>query len=171
MDKIKLTREIGEVSFNFTLNSSDRNLGYIIDTTENKLTTTLDRTNVRYLGNSRLDECKSFDINNPYVVGVNGVTNIKDDIITYKLDDITFKTNIKTNETFCEITTNTDMYVDTVYVREYVGFKNKPLVSDVTINRGNQNIMENFFRLKTVTTLKDFNETGFGFYEVYNQTI
>lgn len=171
MKRFKITRDLGVDSILIPISIKSRDLGFISNPPVPNNKTKTYKTLIKYIGNSRLDECKSFNINEPYIVGVNGVKNINDNIITYTINDITYTTNIDNNETNIVLTTENNIYEGTNYSRETIGLSEEPVSEDLFVERGTLNIMENFFRLKNIKKLNDFNETGFGFYRIYNQTI
>jgi len=51
------------------------------------------------LTSSKLEEVRTYNLNEPYKVGVKGVTNITNDFIEYKINDIEYKTYINNSVT------------------------------------------------------------------------
>ena len=58
---------------------------------------------------SRLDEVRTYNQDEPFIIGINGVDEITNNYITYHIDGINYKTNINTNETTFEVGIRTNI--------------------------------------------------------------
>jgi len=112
---------------------------------------------------SKLEVIKTFNPDEPYKVGVNGVTYLDDDKIEYTIDSINYVTLFDIDET----TTFTSPLSDppTIFNDRVAVFDDSNPFSDkketesyINIDRNNYSVFEKLFKLSKVTKLSDFED-------------
>lgn len=113
--------------------------------------------------NNYLDLARTYDPNNPYVVGVNGVTAyVPDEYIEYNVDGIIFYRTLFDDDltTTFSCTGATINYDDTLIVGDESNSfaANSSIESFINIDRNNYSIFENFYKLSQINNLSDLDD-------------
>jgi len=123
-------------------------------------TTTLPPILVTGLTTSRLNEVKTYNINIPYKIGVNGVTNITTDFIEYTIDDIKYQTFLSDGLTTYQILKQQDVFQNqpVIWNADSVFVDIKKTLNAMVIERGNISVFEYFGRLNNCDSLSDMEQ-------------
>lgn len=111
--------------------------------------------------NSRLDEVRTYNKSQPYIVGVNGVTEVSDVQVSYAIDGILFTTNLSTGITGFAFgvagLTNANSESYAVVKDERDAYTTKtPTQNNIFIERNEMSIFNNIYKLSRVDSLDDF---------------
>jgi hypothetical protein len=116
------------------------------------------------LTKSRLDEVKTYDLNNPFKLNVNGVTKIERDATTndiiyvdYNIEGITYRTFISNNLTYYTVTKPTDEF-DTqrlINNSNSVFVDIKKTLNAMIIERSNVSVYNYFNKINNCQELDD----------------
>jgi hypothetical protein len=111
---------------------------------------------------SRLDEVRTYNKSQPYVVGVNGVSEVHDDEVSYVIDGIVFTTRLSTGETFYAFgvagLTNANSESYAVIKDERDDYTSKtPTQNNIFVERNEMSVFNNIYKLSRVDSLDDFN--------------
>lgn len=155
------------------LTQKTKNVGYLTDLSEDL---TLTKMNVTVTGetSNKLDMVRSWDYNETYKVGHNGVTEATGTYVSYKIDNINYTTYLNDLKTIFSFTTEREVYTKNNFVHEdlNLGKVDKVEVKDlVQIERQAISIIERVSRLRQVNTVEEFNNFGNSYYKINNQTI
>lgn len=110
---------------------------------------------------SRLDEVRTYNKAQPYVVGVNGVTEVSDDEVSYVIDGIVFTTQISSGDTFFAFgvagLTNANSESYAVVKDERDDYTTKtPTQNNIFVERNEMSVFNNIYKLSRVDSLDDF---------------
>lgn len=119
--------------------------------------TTLQSVLITGLTSSRLNQVKSYDKNQPYKVGVNGVTNITNEFIEYTIDDIKYRTFLSDGLTTYQLLKQQDVFQNqpVIWNADSVFVDIKKTLNAMVIDRGNISVFEYFGRLNSCDNLSD----------------
>jgi len=173
MEVIKKVTTVNNLSFNLFLTQNIKNLGLAEDLSEN---TTIQKITSTLTGNveSKLADVRSYDYNTPYIVGVNGVTKVTATSVQYVIADVTYETNLVTNETTFSIIKQDDNYIKNNFVRtdQNIGLADKVIAdNEIDIERSNISVIESFSKLQQIGTPDEIYGFGNNYYKVYDQTL
>lgn len=117
---------------------------------------------------NRLSEIKTFDLQQPYKIGINGVTNIiyttdgKYSIIYYTIDGITYITDVinKNITVYSYIARGIDSIVGDTFslIRSdrYINLYQKPNTkSYINVEREQLSVLDNHYRIKNIKNIGD----------------
>lgn len=171
MKIIKKETTLENLTFNIYLTQDIKNLGLSFDLNEDLNTTPVNKR-VSYVGVENLKAVRSFDFNTPYVVGVNGVTGVTEDEITYLIDGIKHTTNLTTNLTSKVVEYQQQVYTNNNFIRtdDAIGLIEKPVLDTIEIERNPIGIIETFGKLRQIKNVDEFSDFGNEFYEIFDQT-
>ena len=171
MKKIKYIRTNDNLIFNIILTQNSRSLG--LSSSEDISDNVLISNGVIYDTDSRLGEIISFDVDNPYIVGVNGVTSIKDNIIKYTINEDEYTTDLNTNKTKVIKKFKITNYKNkNIFYGNKIGLDNKvKSLNTVNIDRNNLSVIDKFSKLKNVSSVIDVELLDGTFYNIINQTV
>lgn len=171
MRKFKFTRTTENLVFILDLTHNSRTLGE--SSSEDNESHQYIANSFKYITESRLNEVMSFDINKPYIVGVNGVTRVTDEIVEYIISDDVYVTNLKTN-----ITEVVVKIVNKEYSNKNYFYDNKigvdgvlKSLDEITVERDTISVIDKFSKLKNVKSIVDVEQLGNGFYKIIDQTV
>ena len=119
--------------------------------------TTLPPILVTGLTTSRLNEVKTYNLNVPYKLGVNGVTNITNDFVEYTIDDIKYKTFLSDGLTIYEVLKQQDIFQNqpVIWNADSVFIDIKKTLNAMVIDRSNISVYEYFGRINNCDNLDD----------------
>lgn len=160
------------ISFTINLNQKYDNLGLMSDFSDD-LSSSSESILVTGITENKLSSVRSFDLNNPYEIGVNGVTNINGNIITYIIGDITYQTNIDNLTTSFSFISNDINYINNnfIYEENNIGDIDKPLIDNsIFIERSDISVIESFNKMKQITGVDDFVNFNNSFYNINDQS-
>lgn len=111
--------------------------------------------------NSRLDEVRTYNKSQPYIVGVNGVTEVSNVQVSYAIDGILFTTNLLTDVTEFAFgvagLTNANSENYAVVKDERDSYTTKtPTQNNIFIERNEMSVFNNIYKLSRVDSLDDF---------------
>ncbi len=164
----------GTVNFTINLIQEYDNLGYMTDFSDN-LTLNSGQTNViTGFTENKLNNIRSYDYSNPYKVGINGVTKVTDTQIFYTINEINYITNLSDLKTTFQLTKNNQDYISSNFMFEE---KNINLIdkmdidNSIFIERQNISIIENFSKIRQISSVTEIENFNNGFYKIFDQTI
>jgi len=137
---------------------------------------------------SRLSEVKTYDVDEPYIVGYKGVTNITYDtnnnpvLVEYTLDGIDYKTSIgqplfpdsdlffKTETVyFFQASGLTVTDINVIKKHAEMGLSEKPKIeSDIFIERQSTSVFERHLRMDEIDNLDELEDYRNGYYNIFN---
>lgn len=134
----------------------------------NEETSTQNRELITVTGtaNSRLNEIRSYDINRPYIEGLNGVLNVFDDLVVYQIDGITYRTVISSGVTTYTYQTEKSENINcNLLPSMFSDFVEKPRQTNViNINRNEQSVLDIHNRINTIKNFSELNSYGNNFF-------
>lgn len=108
---------------------------------------------------NRLEEIRSYNIQMPYIVGVNGVLSVEEDTVVYQLDGITYTTTIEdgtTTYSFGYVGLTQALNTHFFYRNEHdVFIDKKPTKSDIIMQRSEKSVFDPMLIMATVNSLDD----------------
>lgn len=125
---------------------------------------------------SYLDEVKTYDSENPYIIGVNGVINIVRDLTTleykkvdYIINNIQYTTDLVNNKTTYIFTGNTSSnYNDNFLIRKddiTININEKPRINNlINVERQELSVLDKLMKinmLKNIEDIDDLNDVNF----------
>ena len=140
----------------------------------------------------RLNQIKTFDKTQPYIVGINGVTNItyEDPLnpnltaplsIDYTIDGINYQTNLRQANPFSLKFFNsqtkyffissglTQQEINVIKDEVEMGISEPPKIeSEIFIDRQSSSVYEKHLRMDEITTLEQLEEYRNGYYTIFN---
>lgn len=172
MKKYKYRRTTENLVFTVDLSYKVRSLGEA--STEDNQEHYFKNNSMTYKTSDRSSEVLSFDINHPFIVGVNGVISLSDNILTYSIEGDIYRTNLISKET--EVTqkfvnkeyTNINYFYDEDKIGVDGILKN---IQEVVVERERISVMDKFSKLKNAKSTLDIEQIGNGFYKIIDQTI
>lgn len=173
MQIIRKKTTLENLSFNILLTQDIKNLGLMEDISTNMLTKE-QTTTIESIGSNKLLSVRSYDFTQPYKVGVNGVTGITGDTITYVIDGINHTTEKDTGDTIINLTKTDDIYYTSNFIRNEnrLGLSDKiDFVNDVDIERPNISVIENFSILQQINNPDELTGFSNNFYNVYDESL
>ena len=178
LKKIKINKNTitgSTLSLNLLLNSKTVGLDFYTDLSSN-LTISAQTTPVNLTGytDNKLNLVRSYDYNNPYVVGVNGVTEVDINYIKYIINGINYITNVNDLTTTFEFSTLRYYYTNSNYIGEedLINYVDKTQIdNEISIERQQTSVIENFSKLRQVSSTEDFTTFSNSFYTINNQTV
>lgn len=119
--------------------------------------TTLSNVLITGLTKSRLDEVKTYNPNQPYKVGVNGVTNVTIDFIEYAIGDIGYKTFLSDGLTTYQLIKQQDIFENqpVIWNADSVFIDIKKTLNAMIIDRGNISVYEYFNKMNNCNILDE----------------
>jgi hypothetical protein len=109
----------------------------------------------------RLEEVMTYNLNNPFVEGVNGVLTATPEYVVYVIDEVMYTTILDTKKTYYEIgmsgLTVENSIARFVIKREadvFIGKNNT--VDKIEIDRSEFSVFESMFRMSKIDSLDDF---------------
>lgn len=170
MERIKILKNGKTNNIKLQITSTDSNLGLFTEVGEEK---NIGSGNLTITGTttSKLESVKTFDYQNPYKIGVNGVTDITPTFTAYTINQINYVTDSSGKTTFSLIKPN-ENYVSTnnIFEEEYLKQAFLPnLDNQINIDRQNISVVEvigRFHLLKSVNSIDQYNNN---FFHVSNQ--
>lgn len=124
---------------------------------------------VKGVTTEKLEKVRSFDINQPYIVGVNGVISIVGSIVKYSIDGIIYETNLTNLATTFQFTTErVESEAAFILEAQNEGIVERLLVEgEIDIVRQKVSVIEAVSKLQQISDpdmIKSFNN---GYYKVY----
>jgi hypothetical protein len=109
---------------------------------------------------SRLEEVRSYNLNIPYKVGVNGVTVVNTDFIEYTIDNISYKTFLADNLTIFTAKKNQQIldYQPLIWNADSVFIDIKKTLNAMVIERGNISVYDFLNKINNCDELDDLLE-------------
>lgn len=110
---------------------------------------------------SRLDEVRTYNKATPYVIGVNGVTEVSKKEVSYTIDGIVFTTQLLSGDTIFAFgvagltNANSESYAVVKDERDDYTTKN-PTQNNIFIERNEMSVFNNIYKLSRVDSLDDF---------------
>jgi hypothetical protein len=109
----------------------------------------------------RLEEVMTYNLNNPFIEGVNGVLSATSEYVVYVIDEVVYTTILDTKKTFYEIGMNglnpENSIARFVIKREadvFIGKNNT--IDKIEIDRSEFSVFESLFRIAKIDSLDDF---------------
>lgn len=171
MKIIKTETTLENLTFNVILTQDLKNLGLALDVNEDS-TTIKQAHSLKYKGESKLDKVRSYDFNEPYILGVNGVFYMEGDIIKYHVDGVEYETNLVTDETNIIVNYTDESPENNNFIRvdDMLGLVDKPTYNSIDIEREQFSVIESFGKLQQIRNLNEFESFGNEYYTVHNQS-
>lgn len=140
----------------------------------------------------RLNEIKTFDKTQPYIVGINGITNItyedpsNPDLVNplsieYTIDDINYQTELrKSNPIVLKFFNSQTKYffissgltqqeINVIKYEVEMGVSQPPKIeSEIFIDRQSSSVYEKHLRMEEITSLEQLEEYRNGYYTIFN---
>lgn len=140
----------------------------------------------------RLNQIKTFDKTQPYIVGINGVTNITYDdplnpnltnplSIDYTIDGINYQTELrKSNPLVLNFFNSQTKYffissgltqqeINVIKYEVEMGVSEPPKIeSEIFIDRQSSSVYEKHLRMEEITSLEQLEEYRNGYYTIFN---
>lgn len=109
------------------------------------------------LTSSRLEEVKTYNTQNPYKVGINGVTTITSDYIEYVIDDVNYITYLEDNLTIFKLTklTNELEKQNIIANDNSVSIDIKKTLNAMVVDRSNVSVYDYFNKINNCSSLDD----------------
>ncbi len=150
---VKLSRKMNIINLYDALNEENA--------TQNRELITVTGT-----ANSRLNEIRSYDINRPFIEGLNGVLNVFDDLVVYQIDGITYRTVISSGATTYTYQTEKSENINcNLLPSMFSDFVEKPRQTNViNINRNEQSVLDIHNRINTIKNFSELNSYGNNFF-------
>lgn len=130
--------------------------------------------NITGYTDSKLSAVRSYSFNNPYIVGVNGVTQVTVSSIFYNINDINYVTNLSDLTTTFQFSTVRNFYVNHNYIAEenLMNYVDETQIdNEILIERQIISVIENFSKLRQISTVEDFSTFSNSFYNVDDQSV
>lgn len=165
----------GTVGLGILLENKTVGIDFYTDLSED-ITMSADTIPVSITGftDSKLNTVRSYDFNNLYVVGVNGVTFVASNFISYTINGINYTTYLSDLTTIFQFTTTRNYYTNFNYIGEdnLINYVDETQIdNEISIERQQISVIENFSKLRQVSTVEDFTTFGNNFYPVNDQTV
>jgi hypothetical protein len=111
---------------------------------------------------SKLEQVRSYNLNTPYEVGVNGVTEVTAEHVVYVIDSITYTTVLADGYTTYSFgttgLTRDNSISNHIVKRESDMFTAKhKTINNISIDRSEISVFETMYRIANINTLDDFN--------------
>jgi hypothetical protein len=109
---------------------------------------------------SRLDEVKTYNPNQPYKVGINGVTNVTSEFIEYRIGDVEYKTFLPFGMTTYKVLKEQSVFENqpVIWNADSVFVDIKKTLNAMVIDRSNISIYEYFNKINNCAELDDLLE-------------
>ena len=123
---------------------------------------------------NKLSEVRGFDYNNPFTIGVNGVTEVTSEYIKYTIGNINYITKLgDLSTTFSFKDTRNEYKINNfISTDANLTYVDKVDVQDcVFIERESVSVIEYFSKLRQIGSVSEIATFNNGFYKINNQTI
>lgn len=111
---------------------------------------------------SRLEEVKTYNFQEPYIVGMNGVQSVDKNEVVYLLDGITYTTSLEngdTTYTLGVVQTRQALNIHYLYRDERDVFIDKrPTQADILMQRLEKSVFDPMLRIAAVNSLDDLTD-------------
>lgn len=164
---------LDNLNFSVLLTQNIKDLGLLEDISTD-LNSKVVSTKVKSKGTSKLQNVRSFDFNDPYKVGVNGVIEVGAEIIKYVIDDVIYETNKVTGDTSIEIINHDTIYDKVNFIRNEnsIGLSDKVnFENNVNIDRPSISVIENFSKIQQIGNPEELKTFYNNFYKVFDETL
>jgi len=109
---------------------------------------------------SRLNEVRTYNFNEPYKIGVKGVTGITSEYIEYIIGGIYYKTFLSSNTTYFEFTKTSDILDQKIIIADNnsIAIDVKKTLNAMVIDRSNISVYNYFNKINNCSSLDDILE-------------
>lgn len=162
------------VNFIINLTQEYENMGYMTDFSNDLTLNAVKNVTITGITESKLSSVRSYDYNNPYKVGINGVTEVTSTYVKYNINGVNYSTNLADlSTTFSTIDVNQDYKVDYfIFEERNLSYVDKIFIDNsVFIERQNISVMESFSKLRQISSVTEIETFNNGFYKIFDQTI
>jgi hypothetical protein len=110
---------------------------------------------------SKLDLVRSYNISQPFQVGVNGVTEVTEEYVVYTIDNIAYRTTLSSGETTYSLNTvgfNADNSVSRYIVkRDTDVFSERHATrGEISLDRKEMSVFDAMYKISSVNSVDDF---------------